>query len=54
MVEKIKIESEIGKGSCFTIEFPNKLVEVPYVRSENSIIRSKIEKINIEFSDIYS
>ena len=51
---KIKLESEIGKGSCFTIEFPNKLVEVPYVRSENSIIRSKIEKINIEFSDIYS
>ena len=51
---RIKLKSEIGKGSKFTIEFPNRTVEVPYIRSENNMVRSKIETINIEFSDIYS
>ena len=51
---RIKLESEIGKGSKFTIEFPSRTVEVPYTRSENNMIRSRVEIINIEFSDIYS
>ena len=50
---RLKLESEIGKGSKFTIEIPNKTVEVPYTRSENNMVRSKVETINIEFSDIY-
>ncbi|WP_291632856.1 PAS domain-containing sensor histidine kinase [Clostridium sp.] len=51
---RISLESEIGKGSKFTIEFPNRIVEVPYSRNENNMVRSKIETINIEFSDIYT
>ena len=48
----IKLESEIGKGSKFTIELPSKIVDVQYRKSKN--INSKIQTINIEFSDIYS
>jgi signal transduction histidine kinase len=48
----IKVESEIGKGSRFIIELPNRTVKVPYSGRKNT--RSKIETINIEFSDIYS
>lgn len=48
----IMVESEIGKGSKFIIELPNRILEVPYHRKKD--INSKIETINIEFSDIYS
>ena len=48
----IKLQSEIGKGSKFTIELPSRTVEVPYCRKKK--INSKIQTINIEFSDIYS
>ncbi|MDS0527046.1 PAS domain-containing sensor histidine kinase [Clostridium sp. SHJSY1] len=49
---KISVESQIDKGSKFIIELPNKTLEVPYHRKKS--IKSKIETINIEFSDIYS
>lgn len=48
----INVESQIDKGSKFIIELPNKTIEVPYEKKKN--INSKIETINIEFSDIYS
>lgn len=51
---KIKLESEIGKGSKFTIELPNKIVTKPYDSIEDKSIRSELQTINIEFSDIYS
>ncbi|MBZ9686124.1 PAS domain-containing sensor histidine kinase [Clostridium estertheticum] len=51
---KISLESEIGKGSKFTIEFPSRLIAVPYDTIENKSIRSELQTINIEFSDIYS
>jgi methyl-accepting chemotaxis protein len=50
---KISVKSEVGKGSTFKIELPNKLVE----DFENDILDNKfvnkLEMINIEFSDIY-
>jgi len=49
----INLESEIGKGSKFTIELPSRTVSVPY-GTENKNIRSEHQTINIEFSDIYS
>lgn len=51
---KINLESELGKGSKFTIEFPSRIVELPYDTNNNSSIRSEIQTINTEFSDIYS
>ena len=51
---KIHLDSELGKGSIFTIEFPSRTVEVPYDPNENKNIRSDHQTINIEFSDIYS
>ncbi|MBU3188090.1 PAS domain S-box protein [Clostridium bowmanii] len=50
----INLESEIGKGSKFTIELPNKIIAVPYDSIEDKGIRSELQTINIEFSDIYS
>ena len=50
---KISVESEVSKGSIFTIELPKKLVnsskKIVAERSEGKII----EMMNIEFSDIY-
>ena len=50
---KINVISEEGKGSKFSIELPATLVE-----NENSsdkiLYETKVEKIEIEFSDIYS
>ncbi|MBU3129222.1 PAS domain S-box protein [Clostridium tagluense] len=50
----INLESEIGKGSKFTIELPNRVVSVPSDTIENKSIKSDLQTINIEFSDIYS
>ncbi|SHH69726.1 ABC transporter substrate binding protein [Clostridium grantii] len=52
---KIKVISEIGKGSEFIIELPVKVLAEDI--SENKVdnfIQSKVERISIEFSDIYS
>ena len=37
----INLESEIGKGSKFTIELPSRTVAVPYDTIENKNIRSE-------------
>jgi len=51
---KISAESNINEGSIFKIELPAMTIESPKVTPENKAINSKIEMINIEFSDIYS
>ena len=48
----IKVLSEYGMGSEFIIELPVRLVEEEEIF--NGRIESKVEKISIEFSDIYS
>lgn len=49
----IKALSEYGKGSEFIIELPVRLVEEEQI-SDGRLYESKVEKINIEFADIYS
>ena len=49
----IKVLSEFGNGSEFIIELPVRLVEEEQV-SDGRLYESKVEKINIEFADIYS
>jgi signal transduction histidine kinase len=52
---KIKVISEIGKGSEFIIELPVTLLAEDIAQSKvESFIQSKVERISIEFSDIYS
>lgn len=50
----IKAESSIGCGSKFIMEFP--VYEIPQdnAAKESNIANSNIERISIEFSDIYS
>ena len=51
---RVSLKSEIGKGSTFTILLPNKTVALPYDPEESKSIKSELQTINIEFSDIYS
>ncbi|MCT4507887.1 MAG: transporter substrate-binding domain-containing protein [Tepidibacter sp.] len=53
---KIYLNSEYGKGSEFIIEIPDdmKIDQEPILHNEISSNEGKVEKINIEFSDIYS
>jgi len=54
---KISVKSEYGKGSEFIIELPVCLVEegnAAFDKDTDNIQHCHIEKINIEFSDIYS
>ena len=49
----IYVESRVNEGTKFTIKLPIRQVESD--NSKNiSLNKSKIEKCNIEFSDIYS
>ncbi len=50
---KISVNSKVGEGSEFIIGLPVKLVEQTETES-NNFYESKIDKILIEFSDIYS
>lgn len=51
----IFVESEYGKGSNFIIELPIRLSDEDYViESQDMLGESKVEKIKIEFSDIYA
>jgi PAS domain S-box-containing protein len=50
---KISAESKVGEGSIFKIQLPARTVENPINIHENKPINSKVERINIEFSDIY-
>jgi len=51
----ISVESNLGLGSEFILELPISLVDETYVQEEIAVsIYRNVEKINIEFSDIYS
>lgn len=51
---EISVESQVGRGSTFTIKLPSIIVDQPLINEPVNCSGSKIEKINIEFSDIYS
>ncbi|KOA19812.1 Non-motile and phage-resistance protein [Clostridium homopropionicum DSM 5847] len=48
----IRVKSKFGEGSDFIIELPVRLTEKEEI-SDNRLYESKVEKISIEFSDIY-
>lgn len=51
----IKVKSEVGKGSEFIIELPIRTVNKEKQFKDNRFKeQEKVERINIEFSDIYS
>ncbi|WP_061996409.1 PAS domain S-box protein [Clostridium sp. ATCC 25772] len=51
----IFVLSEINNGAEFIFDIPIKLIEGEFIEKEdNNLLNSKIEKCNIEFSDIYS
>ena len=51
----ITLESECGKGSAFIVELPVKLTREEKIptKEEGNNRETKIEKIQLEFSDIY-
>lgn len=49
----IHIESKLGEGSEFIINLPVKIVEEESFE-ENNLYETNIDRINIEFSDVYS
>ncbi|AGK96994.1 PAS domain-containing sensor histidine kinase [Clostridium pasteurianum] len=51
---KIRVESKLGKGSKFNIELPARAISNLNNIHKNRQQNSKIEMVNIEFSDIYS
>ena len=51
---KISAESKPDEGSIFKIELPTRTIENQKIIEESKSINSKIEMINVEFSDIYS
>jgi signal transduction histidine kinase len=51
---KIDIKSEVGIGTEFLIELPVKLTEKNYDYKDDINSEGRVERINIEFSDIYS
>jgi PAS domain S-box-containing protein len=51
---EISVESEVGKGSTFTIVLPAQIVEAPEDTAKPKMSRNKVETIDVEFSDIYS
>jgi methyl-accepting chemotaxis protein len=50
----ISVESEVGKGSIFTVELPARTIENAEAAENTNYLFNKIEMLNIEFSDIYS
>lgn len=49
----IRVNSKFGEGSDFIIELPVRLTEKEEI-IDNRLYENKVEKISIEFSDIYS
>lgn len=50
---KVSVNSKIGKGSKFKIELPGRIVENPSVNKKTIPASSKMQKVMVEFSDIY-
>jgi hypothetical protein len=52
----ISLISEEGEGSEFSIELPKRILDSKLPVLENGFMdeKQKVEKINIEFSDIYN
>ena len=50
----ITVESELGKGTTFTISLPIYTVEEKTDKEKPMKKNSHIERINVEFPDIYS
>ena len=48
----IKVESEFGKGSKFTVKLPSKNVSLENMQFSN-IIKNGKDSIQVEFSDVY-
>ena len=51
---KISVDSILGEGSKFKIELPARVIDEMDAVDQNRSMNSKIERIKIEFSDIYS
>lgn len=52
---RIWVESEVNKGSKFFVELPDKAIDNGYIKEKTrEDSNGMVEKINIEFSDIYS
>ena len=53
---KITVKSELGKGSNFIVELPVNIIEVDGAAVEETAVTidMNVERISIEFSDIYS
>lgn len=49
----ISIKSKQGEGTEFIIDLPSKTVDYEEVNNINMSYESKVERIDIEFSDIY-
>ena len=49
---KITVESKENEGSKFTITLPKKRINNEHIKNTN-LTKSRVEKCNIEFSDIY-
>jgi signal transduction histidine kinase len=49
----IEVESELGVGSEFIVKLPAKINKNEVLINENSSLDDRVEKIKIEFSDIY-
>jgi len=55
----INVTSKVGEGTKFTFYLPIRIVEMEeeekdHVPHKSEMISSKVEKCNIEFSDIYN
>ena len=56
----VNVNSEVGVGSTFEVVLPNKINDLDnsisrnFIASDNIMGQSKIERCNIEFSDIYN
>ena len=50
---KISVESEINKGSTFTIKLPSRAIEQDGDIKSSMNMKNKADLLNIEFSDIY-
>lgn len=51
---KITVNSKVGEGSEFVVDLPVMILEENEVNNDAIVCESKIDKINIEFSDIYA